>query len=638
MSQTETTTSAGIHWDLGPLFADDDAARAAIPALLDDCRAFRERYRGRVAGLEAPELGEALEELAAIDNRLSRLASYAGLRLTVNVSGEAERDLNAAVEMSLTEAMNALRFFQLEWIAVDDAHAERILADEALARDRHYLASARRFAPHTRSEPEEEMLAERDPAAAGAWHTLFDQVTSTLRVPFDGEDRTIDEVLARVRGPVREQRRGRLRGALHRARAADADPRPRLRLARGRPPRARPRTRLQASPRAARPRQRDPERGRGRPARGGRAPSPPRASLVPAQGEATRPREARAGRSVRAARRLPRSLLRRRDGARRERARRLLAAHRRCRSRPLPRQPHRRRAAQGQARRRVLRLDRTGRPAIHHAEFHGSDGRRAHARARDRPRDAVPAGRRAADGALAPPPTGARRSAVDVRRDDRRRPPAGGRGRRHAGASRAARSERRERVRDGLPADAHGALRAGRLQPARGGQGAHARPPRGGVAGDEPAVLRRRRGAARGLPLRLGLHPAFRAHALLHVRVRVRTSREPRAVCEVPRGRRHVRRPVPRLPLDRRRGLAPGATRRHRPRHLARRLLGRRVRRDRAADRDGRGDRADGVVERRALDAALMRVDPKTVEPEPASTSHEAASSTMPRPLQLSEG
>ena len=145
-------------------------------------------------------------ELAALDNRLSRLASYAGLRLTVNVNGEAERDLNAAVEIALTEAMNALRFFQLEWIAVDDEHAERLLPDEALARDRHYLASARRFAPHTRSEAEEEMIAERDPAAAGAWHTLFDQVTSTLRVPFDGQDRTIDEVLARVRGPVREQR------------------------------------------------------------------------------------------------------------------------------------------------------------------------------------------------------------------------------------------------------------------------------------------------------------------------------------------------------------------------------------------------------------------------------------------------
>ena len=206
MSQTTTTTSAGVHWDLTPLFGDSDAARAAIPSLLEGARTFRERYRGRVAELEAPELATALDELSALDNRVSRLASYAGLRLTTNVNGEDERDLNAAVEIALVELQNLLRFFELEWIAVDDEHAARVLADELLARNRHYLASARRFAPHTRSEPEEEMLAERDPASAGAWHTLFDQITSTLRVPFDGEDRTIDEVLARVRGPVRETR------------------------------------------------------------------------------------------------------------------------------------------------------------------------------------------------------------------------------------------------------------------------------------------------------------------------------------------------------------------------------------------------------------------------------------------------
>jgi oligoendopeptidase F len=206
MSQTTTTTSAGVHWDLSPLFADSDAARAAIPSLVETARAFRERYRGRVAQLEAPELATALDDLAALDNRLSRLASYAGLRLTTNVNGEDERDLNAAVDMALVELQNLLRFFELEWIAVDDEHAARVLGDEAVARNRHYLASARRFAPHTRLEPEEEMLAERDPAAAGAWHTLFDQITSTLRVPFNGADRTIDEVMARVRDPEREVR------------------------------------------------------------------------------------------------------------------------------------------------------------------------------------------------------------------------------------------------------------------------------------------------------------------------------------------------------------------------------------------------------------------------------------------------
>ena len=93
-------------------------------------RTFRERYRGRVAELEAPELATALDaalERSTTASRGSR--SYAGLRLTTNVNGEDERDLNAAVEIALVEIQNLLRFFELEWIAVDDEHAARVLAD-----------------------------------------------------------------------------------------------------------------------------------------------------------------------------------------------------------------------------------------------------------------------------------------------------------------------------------------------------------------------------------------------------------------------------------------------------------------------------------------------------------------------------
>ena len=332
------------------------------------------------------------------------LASYAGLRLTTNVNGEDERDLNAAVEIALVELQNLLRFFELEWIAVDDEHAARVLADERLVRNRHYLASARRFAPHTRSEPEEEMLAERDPASAGAWHTLFDQITSTLRVPFDGEDRTIDEVLARVRGPVRETRLAAYEALFTAlepetpvlAHIYDSLVADRLVL---------DRVRGYKHPREARDLDNElpseavdvllaaVERHHHLAHRWFRH----KAKLLGLDKLALADQYAPLG-STRAVAYDDRH----RAGGRC--ARRLLAAHRcRC-ARPLPRQAHRRRAALGQARGRLLRLDRPGRAAVHHAELHGSDGRRAHDRARDRPRDAGPAGRRAPLRALRRPP------------------------------------------------------------------------------------------------------------------------------------------------------------------------------------------------------------------------------------------
>lgn len=212
MSTTTTGPEAeGVHWDLSTLVSDAETARARIETALRQTRAFEERYRGTVAGLDGPGLAAALAELAIIDNELSRLSSYAHLRESTAVTDEENRDLVAVTDQKMIEAMNALRFFELEWIALDEPTARALYDAPEVARDRHYLVSARRYAPHTLSEPEERMLAERGPAAVNAWQTLFGQVTSTLEVPFDAGDgeepHTIDRLLSHVRSPERDLRR-----------------------------------------------------------------------------------------------------------------------------------------------------------------------------------------------------------------------------------------------------------------------------------------------------------------------------------------------------------------------------------------------------------------------------------------------
>ena len=68
--------AAGVHWDLSPLVADaDEAAPAAgrrprAGPRVRDALPRRARDHGRAG------LAEALEELSAIDNELSRVSSY----------------------------------------------------------------------------------------------------------------------------------------------------------------------------------------------------------------------------------------------------------------------------------------------------------------------------------------------------------------------------------------------------------------------------------------------------------------------------------------------------------------------------------------------------------------------------------
>ncbi|MDX6593736.1 MAG: oligoendopeptidase [Gaiellales bacterium] len=202
--------ASGVRWDLSPLFGSADEGRGAVAELLDDAATFEQTWRGRMADIEPPELAEALEELGELDNRLSRIASYASLRRSVDVTSDENRDLAAAVDQALVQAQNLLRFFELEWLALDDEQAGLLADAPELERDRHHLLSQRRYREHVLSEAEERALGERNPAAVSAWQSLYAQTTSTIEVPFDAgdgeEQHTIDRLLAYVHDPRRDVR------------------------------------------------------------------------------------------------------------------------------------------------------------------------------------------------------------------------------------------------------------------------------------------------------------------------------------------------------------------------------------------------------------------------------------------------
>ena len=208
---TTGPNAAGVRWDLSPLISSAADARALLAVGLERSRAFEARYRGTLATITAPELATALVEVAEIENMLSRASSYAHLREATDVSDPENRDLSAAIDRGLVEAGNAVRFFDLEWLALPEDRASTLADAPELARDRHYLHATRRFAPFMLSEPEERMLAEREPAAVSAWQTLYGRITSTLEVDFDAgsgpEPHTIDRLLAHVRDPDRDLRR-----------------------------------------------------------------------------------------------------------------------------------------------------------------------------------------------------------------------------------------------------------------------------------------------------------------------------------------------------------------------------------------------------------------------------------------------
>src|SRR5690606_32821908 len=156
-------------------------------------------------------LAAALDELEALEEPAHRAGAYAQLLFAADTATPRHGALLQRVQERASEIRNALVFFELEWVALDDAEAEKRLADPALARRRHLLSTMRRYRPHLLSEPEEKILEELANTGARAWSRLFDETLAALRFRFEGPEGTVEkseeELLALLYEPDRELRR-----------------------------------------------------------------------------------------------------------------------------------------------------------------------------------------------------------------------------------------------------------------------------------------------------------------------------------------------------------------------------------------------------------------------------------------------
>lgn len=202
--------AAGVHWDLGELLGDLDSP-AAWMERAEALAAGLTAHRGSIASLEAADLAGVMQILAKVHDAMGRAGAYVSLRFAEDTADPARGAAMQAVRERATVLASRLLFIDLEWAAVDDEHAERTLADPALAFARHHLTTLRLTRPHLLTEPEETVLAEKSVAGAAAWVRFFEEHTSALVVSLDDElggDVPLMQALSYLAHPEREVRAG----------------------------------------------------------------------------------------------------------------------------------------------------------------------------------------------------------------------------------------------------------------------------------------------------------------------------------------------------------------------------------------------------------------------------------------------
>jgi oligoendopeptidase F len=214
--KTAISSAVGVVWDLSDLYESpvDPKIDRDLKKARDRAIAFEARYRGKIKSrkdLRPETLVTALNELEKISVQMSRPVHYANLLF----AGQTQNPKHGALLQSVTERHSEIKqrllFFDLEWMAVPKAIAQRLITSPKLKNYRHYLEVVRQFKPYRLSEAEEKILEEKANTGSRAFVRLFDEVTSSLsfdlRLNGQLQKLPLEGVLSKLYQPDREVRR-----------------------------------------------------------------------------------------------------------------------------------------------------------------------------------------------------------------------------------------------------------------------------------------------------------------------------------------------------------------------------------------------------------------------------------------------
>jgi oligoendopeptidase F len=209
------TGAEQVEWDLGDLYAGEEDPQLArdLEGAKRDAEDFHARYAGRIGELGPSELAAVTADLERVTGAMHNIVLFARLRFDADTADEARARFLAKMEEEATAIGNELRFFELEWAALEDEHAARLLERPELEHYANFLRSQRRFRPHLLSEAEERINAEKAISGITAWGRLYSDLLSQIRVQHGDEDLSIDQARDRLRVTTDRDERRRLNEA-----------------------------------------------------------------------------------------------------------------------------------------------------------------------------------------------------------------------------------------------------------------------------------------------------------------------------------------------------------------------------------------------------------------------------------------
>ncbi len=196
------------EWNLADLYSGPDGAdlKADLKAV-EECIAAFEKHRGNVASLKGADFGKAIADYEAMGETLGKIASYAQLYQSVDVSDPKRGKFYQDINDKLTVLGGRTIFFTLEINRLDDAVLAEKMKDPAAAKYEPWIRDLRIYRQHELSDDLEKLFLDKSTTSRAAWVRLYDETLASMRCHLDDETVTLTEALHLLSDPSGEKRR-----------------------------------------------------------------------------------------------------------------------------------------------------------------------------------------------------------------------------------------------------------------------------------------------------------------------------------------------------------------------------------------------------------------------------------------------
>ena len=200
-----------MRWDLSQLVESTDPAsvRQTLESMVAEAEKIREKYYGKIGGLDAKGLLELLELNDSMTLKYGGVTLYCRLLYSANALDDTAKQLNDASRTAVMKRDQTLAFVDIEMGKLLASNLA-LVEDPVLAEYRHYLERILRNVPHMLSDKEEQLILAKDKNGVYAWQQLQNDwlSTRTYEIEVEGEKKTMPygEIIGLYQNPDRDLR------------------------------------------------------------------------------------------------------------------------------------------------------------------------------------------------------------------------------------------------------------------------------------------------------------------------------------------------------------------------------------------------------------------------------------------------